>query len=195
VNGGKRAEAMALRVATAAQRAGIQAEQRDLLFRLLCVTFERRQTRMPDEHHPDFLHPGRNALILIEDLGVREPGILAAAIAFDSMCPRETPSAEEVVLLEQTGGWPLLEALRSLPAAREELVEALVIGSDAVRLVAVCEMLDHARHLHLRERSHWQTSYELVEAVYMPLSTRTHPTLERRFSSWCRVFAEKYLGE
>jgi hypothetical protein len=195
VNGSNRCEAMARRVALAVQHAGIAAEQRQRLHRLLSTVLEQREARFADEHHPDLLHPGRNALILVEDLGVREPDILAAAIAFDSMQPPASLGAAELVDLEETGGGPLVEQLRVLPSDRAELVEALVVASDAVRLVALVDLLDHARHLHLRERSQWQASHELVETVYLPVASRSHPTLERRLRTWARAFAEKYLRQ
>ena len=32
-----------------------------------------------DDHHPNYLHPGRTAAILLDDVGLNEPVALAAA--------------------------------------------------------------------------------------------------------------------
>jgi (p)ppGpp synthase/HD superfamily hydrolase len=148
-----------------------------------------RNERATDDHDPVYLHPGRSALILLQDLGDADPMTLAATLIFDSATPDWTPSDEEV------DDPRLSEIRRSLPmSGAEDLAEQLVVGDDRTRRIALAERLDHLRHAHLW--SDWEArrvAHEEAVAVYAPVADRTHPDLARRYAWWCRMFSARHL--
>jgi len=146
-----------------------------------------------DDHDPDFLHPGRSALVLLLDLGDLRPAVLAAAMSLDSERPE---LALPVALVREVLGNEVEELVAGVPLPGDEaLAEKLVTADDLVRRVALAERLDHLRHAHLwpdperRRRAHAR-----AVAVYAPVAARTHPALARRYAWWCRMFERRHLG-
>lgn len=141
------------------------------------------------QHHRDYLHPGRSALILLIDLSECDATTLCAAIAFDSERPDWIP-AEAVK--DDPDLAAVMEALP--PSGCDDLAERLVVADAAVRRAALAERLDQLRHAHLwpeveaRRRAHQE-----AKAVYAPIAERTDPVLSRRYDWWCRMFAARHL--
>src|SRR5690606_23693979 len=77
-HGSGRAAATAGRVVAAARRAAVPEAGMPSLEQALKIAMRPREERLPDDHHPDFLHPGRTVLILLEDLGITDAAILSA---------------------------------------------------------------------------------------------------------------------
>ncbi len=177
------------RVVRTAQELGVEVEGVALIERVHRVAMEVRDAHTKNQHDPDYLHPGRSALILLKDLGETDPVTLAATLIVDSMATEWTPTDQAV------DDERLSEIRRSVPmSGAEDLAERLVIGDDRVRRVALAERLDHLRHAHLwpnldaRRRAHAE-----AVAVYAPVADRTHPDLSRRYAWWCRMFGARHL--
>jgi (p)ppGpp synthase/HD superfamily hydrolase len=191
---GLRAEAMARRIARAAERAGLAEAERSLLDRAFRLAMEPRRRRLADDHDPDFLHPGRTVLILLEDVGCRDPLILAAAAVCETLRPE---LAAPAAAIRDALGLAVHSLVAGVPVpdfAGDELLEQLVVGDHAARLIALAERLDHARHLHLRPQAEWAAFHGVTCEVYLPVALRTDPTLARRFRWWSAMFERRYLG-
>ena len=69
----ERARAMAARLADTAARLGVDRDGRDLIARAFEAGMAPRIDAGLDDHHPDFLHTARTALILMDDTGAADP--------------------------------------------------------------------------------------------------------------------------
>ncbi len=185
-----RALAMAARVDRELDEAGGSGEARRLLDRALSLAMKPRHGL--DDHHPDYLHPARSALILLRDAGVREGRVLSAAAVAESERPelRAAPEAISAALGPEVAA---LAAAVPVPGS-EGLAEVLVTADEATRLVALAERLDHLRHAHLRDDrdAAWRGRVHAeAEAVYGPVAERTHPGLARRYRAWLKGFRKR----
>lgn len=185
-----RSGAMAARLRAAALDAGMAPGDVAIVERAFALGLRGR--RDLDAEHPDLLHGGRTALILLNDADVRDPVALAGGALLDTRTPARMPRRE---MVEAELGGEVAALLRSvpMPEAGDELLEALVTAPPVARLVALAERLDHARHLHLRGTEEWAAAYHATCDVYLPVAARTHPVLARRFRWWCGMFARRYL--
>lgn len=157
---------------------------------------------LPAEDHPSSLHPGRVALILLDDFEEEDPAVVLAGLLAESrdLDLRLEESVAEAVLGGVEGS---LDIWQSLPRIRwrtdapgEEVVDAesdsllletLVIASPEVQRVAMAEALDQLRHAHLWESAEdRRRAATLARKVMAPLAPRIHPTLERRIDWWVR---------
>lgn len=185
----QRAEAMLARLLDSARNVGIDDDGALVVERAYRAAMAPRAARIQDDHAPAFLHPGRTALILMDDLGVADADVVAAG------------ALAETVFLElaahEAGVDPAPAAiLDELPVPARDgelLLERLVVAPEAVRLVALAERLDHARHLHLEPDLDWHAFHHETCAIYAPIAERAHPTLARRFAWWCRTFERRFL--
>ena len=190
---------MAVRLAETAERLGVEPAGRALLDAAFRTAMAPRLHARLDDHHADFLHPARTALILMDDAGVAEATMLAAAAVAETREP--TLRVDGSVVLDVLG-----EDVRALLAAvpgggglaaaedPDRLREDLVVSGRGPLLVAVSERLDHARHLHLRPRVEWEEYHARTCAAYAPAAARAHPRLEQRLAWWCRTFSDRFLG-
>lgn len=194
-----RAGAMAERLAATARRMGMGEEDAEAVVHAFRLAMRPRIERLEDEHHPDFLHPARIAMILMDDAGVNAPEVVAAGILTET---RDPGLAVELQALEEGAGAAAelsaitLELLRRLPTPAvegERLLEALLESPLTVRLIALAERLDHSRHLHLRGEEEWAPYHALSCEVYAPLAAVTDPTFDRRYRWWCRTFQRRFL--
>jgi hypothetical protein len=212
---GDRARKMAGRVGRALTRAGVDDGVASAVLDVLAAALGHRQTILPDPDDHRLLHPARSVLILLEDAGVRDGGLLAAAAALDSRFsglappaipwPEAIPDGPEAVVRElplpqwateapDPGGDPggalggvtdLAETSAPEGVPDDRLLEALVILPPPLLAVALCEALDHLRHLHVEEgRPRLGRGVELARSVYLPASSRLGGVLERRFRWW-----------
>lgn len=184
---GTRAAAMAERLATTARQAGIVEEGVNRIVSVYHLAMHPRRQHLEDEHHPDYLRPGRTALILMSDLGIRDPVQIAAGALMESWRPELAAKVED-------------DELRAIVAAiptpirdGELLLEELLVAPEPYRIIALAERLDQVRHLHLHETEIWAARHNETVEIYLPIANRTDPTLARRFRWWCRVFEERFL--
>jgi hypothetical protein len=189
----ERAVAMARRLHRTASRAGISDRESHLLTAAFDQVMARRKTEIPDPAHPEYLHPARTALILLDDAAVVNVPVLVAAIGFDSRRPDLTLPEHAIVELAGTAA---VGALRKLPTPGLDdaaLLETLVVAEPDELNTALAERLDHARHLHLGQTSDWGEFHRQVMAVYLPAARRGHPLLARRFGRWAEAFEWRFL--
>jgi (p)ppGpp synthase/HD superfamily hydrolase len=189
----ERAEAMARRLGRTAHRLGLEAAGRQRVLEAYATAMAPRLERVPTDHHPDFLHPARTALILMDDARVSDPLTLAAAALTETRAgaPGATPSVMEALDPEATA---VASAVVAAGAARaDRQVEELLALAPEGLLVAVAERLDHARHLHLREREEWAPYHARTCEAYAAVASRAHATLARRLEFWCATFSRRFL--
>ena len=201
----QRHRAMAERVLREARNRGIQDRGEGVLGRGLELAMVPRLTRLQDDHHPAFLHPGRTVIILLQDTPERNPTLLAAAglVESDQGELRVGGGAIQEALGDEIAEWVARIPLSSggdVPGGEGEsergqlLLEALLELPMELARVALAERLDHLRHLHLeadplrRRRMHRE-----AEETYAPLARRVDPVLARRYDWWCRMFARRHL--
>ncbi|WP_405282904.1 hypothetical protein V3331_13955 [Gaopeijia maritima] len=184
-----RARPMGHRLDEGAAERGVDEVGRQRIARIHDAAMELRRGAGVGQHHRDYLHPGRSALILLIDLGEADATTLCAAIAFDSERADWIPRAavaDDRDLAMRVAELP--------PAGADDLAERLVVADEAVRRAALAERLDQLRHAHLwpdleaRRRAHAE-----AEAVYAPIARRTHPVFARRYDWWCGMFATRHL--
>jgi hypothetical protein len=187
-----RGTAMASSVARTARSFGVEAAGVALLSRAHALAMGPRVRALgDDDHHPLYLHPGRTVLILLRDVGVTDPVVLAAAALTES---EDVAFRIGLAAVREAAGDAVAELVRAVPLpGGETLAEALVTAEEPVRLVALAERLDHARHGHLREAdAAWRRAlHDEVGAVYLPVAERTDPRLAQRYRHWWRVFATR----
>jgi len=184
----ERAQAMSRRVVRTARHVGTPPADLPLLERAHALAMEPRLDLPLDGHDPDFLHPGRSALILMLDVGEADPAVLAAAMLTETERPElRVPVARAADGIALAGSGAAGErALRwaaevPLPDA-DDFVERLVLAPREVQLVALAERLDHLRHAHLWEDlRRVRPTRVLAEEVYGPLAHRVHPRLAQRY--------------
>lgn len=179
---------MARRVEGTAEGLGIRPEGRAIMARAFAAAAAVR-SRL-DDHHPDVLHTARTALILMDDVGVTDPELLAAALVLETRDPGLVATSEALAALGPRVR-SLAEAVPVPTAEGDRLLESLLATDREVTLLALAERLDHARHLHLRDRGEWEPGHALTCRAYAPLAGRTDPLLGRRFSWWCRTFQRR----
>lgn len=181
-----RSDAMLRRVMRAAAARGVSDPV------LLEAAFHRamgpRFARLDDDHDPRFLHPGRTALILLEDVGETDPNALASAILAETESPSLRCAAEPLeddspalrMALAVAHGLPGLDT-------GEALAELLVTAPDPIPAIALAEYLDQLRHLRLwGDADRVRARGEVAADVLVPLADRVHPVLARRFRWWVR---------
>jgi (p)ppGpp synthase/HD superfamily hydrolase len=180
---------MGTRVVRTAQELGVAPSDLTLIERVHQTAMAVRDERADDDHDPQYLHPGRSALILLQDLGETDALTLAVTLIFDSAWSAWTPSDREV------DDARLSDLRGSVPkSGDEDLAERLVVGDDRVRRIALAERLDHLRHAHLwSDREARRLAHEEAVGVYAPVADRTHPDLSRRYAWWCRMFGARHL--
>lgn len=182
---------MAASVVRAARSAGVDEEGVELLGRAHLLAMEPRARQLPDDHHPQFLHPGRTVLILLRDVGVRGGTVLSAAAVTES---EDVSLRVDPARIGQALGDGVRRMVGRIPRPDSEtLAEELVTAPTEIRLVALAERLDHVRHAHLRSRDErWRRCvHTQTESVYLPVAERTHPVLARRYRHWCRTFTRR----
>jgi (p)ppGpp synthase/HD superfamily hydrolase len=150
-----------------------------------------RVARLDSQRHPAYLHPGHTILILMRDAGVVDPTLLAAAALVES---EDGDLRIGLDRIRAVVGDDIASVVEAVPLpGRAELAEELVVAPEGVRLVALAERLDQARHAHLREADRvWKAALlEEVARVYLPVAERTHAKLATRFRHWSKAFGRR----
>ncbi len=184
---------MGQRLADTAEALGIEKAGRELIARGYALAMEPRRARLSDDHDPAYLHPGRCAVILMDDLGVADPTLIAAGALVES---ESSELAVAVERMEGTMGPNVAELVAGVPIeADDELAERLLLADTPVRILALVERLDQLRHAHLwPDMDRRRAAHECAESVYLPVAVRTDGTLARRYRWWCSMFGRRYLG-
>lgn len=194
---GGRAAAMGARLTDTARRLGVSTEGRALLAAALDAAMAPRVAARLDDHHPDYLHPARTALILMDDAGVADPDALAAAIVAETRDPALRPGAAAVATL----GSRVVMLVKEVDALGHSAdgsgaLERLVVATPAARLIALAERLDHCRHAKFWPRGPARAEIlRQAEAVYGPVAERSAERLARRFAHWAGAFARTLARE
>lgn len=182
---------MAVKLAAYAQRAGIRPA---VLVAAYQASVARRLRLLGNVFHPDLLHPARTALILLMDTECTDDAVLTAATLLDTEYPELQPPRQQILESFSARVAELVAAVPD-PAADEALLEDLVLAPRDVALIAVAERLDHARHLHFRDRVHWRPFYQQIIDVYLPFSGRVSEPLQQRLSKWSTAFAKRLVQQ
>ena len=152
MSGANRVETMAEKLVVYARRAGVADVA--LIEDAYWAAIKPRLDYFSDVFHHDMLHPARTALILIEQAGCRSATLIAAGELTETLfeAARVTP---EVVRALNEEVWQSVQAVPDPLESQDMLTEMLISAEPEIALVAVAERLDHARHLHMRDRSTW----------------------------------------
>lgn len=190
LTGVDRAVAMAASVAKALQAIGLEDEGIDLVLSAHDLAMGPRVKQLDDDHHPDYLHPGRSVLILLRDVGLTDAASLAASALLESEFESLRIALSRV---ESEVGAEVAGVLLEIPAPGDErLVERLVLLPVPVRLAALSERLDQLRHAHLHQNQGWWAAiHEEATWAWLPVAERTHERIAQRYRHWHRTFARR----
>lgn len=184
---GERARAMAERLQKTAYDLGVGEPGIARILSAYETAMRPREERLDSDHHPDYLHPGRTALILMLDTDLRDPVQIAAATLLETLRPELAATTEDDEVRA------LLAEIPSPLRDGELLTESLLLAEPELAMIALAERLDQVRHLHLRPSGEWAALHVETEEIYLPIAVRTHPTMARRYRWWCRTFRERFL--
>jgi (p)ppGpp synthase/HD superfamily hydrolase len=185
-------EQMADRVDRTASAAGVDRSGRDLIRTAIEAARAPRLAVIDDDHDPDYLHPGRTAVILLDDVGLADPVVLAAACVLDTRRNHLEPPDREVT--EHVSA--AVTAFRKVVPrpGSVTLLEDLLASERDVVLVALAERLDQVRHAHMwGDPAEARAAHRQASEVYLKMAERTHARLASRYTHWCRAFGEGYL--
>jgi len=182
---------MAQRLERAAGAAHLESAAR--IGGLFRTVLSRRTTGFDDPHDPDFLHPARTVLMLLEDLRCRDPAVLFAAMLVDSARPDLALPLEDAAPQAGTRGIGIARAVRAGPPPDSDRLEWLVQLDEEALLVALAERLDHARHLHLRPAGTWPDFHRRFAEADLHAASRSDPRLAWRMQWWHDSFARRFL--
>jgi hypothetical protein len=185
-------ELMANRVERTAEVAGLDPSGRDLIGRSLETAMVPRLAALDDDHHPDYLHPGRTTVILLDDVGLADPVALSAAALLDTR--RGDLEVSDGVVIEKVS-FDVNAFRDSVPRSGSvTLLEDLLASEHDVLLVALAERLDLVRHAHLwDDLPAARAAHEEASEVYLKMAERTHALLAKRYAHWGRAFAARHL--
>ena len=184
-----RVETMAEKLMVYARRAGV--DEVALIENAYWAAMQPRLDYFSDVFHHDMLHPARTALILIEQAGCRS-GVQIAAGELTETLFEAVRIPEAVVRSVSEMVWQTVQSVPNPLDDGEALIEKLVTADRKVARVAIAERLDHARHLHMRDRSTWRPFFEQVLTVYLPVAQRVDEHLFARFERWANSFERKF---
>ena len=182
---------MGRRLARTARRLGMGAEGQALVLDAFRVAMEPRRARIDEDHHPDYLHPARTALILMDDTGETNPITLATALFTETRDPSLAASPDATRRVSPDAA--ALAAEIPAPGGSDRLLETLLALPEAAVRVAAAERLDHARHLHLRPREEWEPYHATTREAYVPVAHRAAQPLAARLEWWCDMFGRRFL--
>ena len=129
--------------------------------------------------------------VLLEDTPIRDARVLAAAALTETLHPLLRVDAADAGALGDDVAQIVAAVPNPIDLSEDVLVEELVTAERDVALIAVAERLDHARHLHMRERDTWAAYHSQTVAIYLPLSARLSEELTRRLERWAWSFERR----
>ena len=182
---------MSDRVDRTAAAVGVDRLGRDLIGKAIEAAMARRLVVIDDDHDPDYLHPGRTAVVLLDDVGLVDPVALAAASVLDTRRDDLEPTDREVT--ERVSA-AVTAFRRAVPRPGSvTLLEDLLASERDVVLVALAERLDQVRHAHMwGDLAEARAAHQEASEVYLKMAERAHARLAARYTQWCRAFGERY---
>jgi len=179
---------MGLRVRRSLEEAGLPVAARDAILGVHEAAGVHRAAALGDnEEDPRWLHPGRNLLILLDDVGERDPAVLQWGAGLDQLAPALTLPATATALL--AADFPFLPGGLAAPApmeVEEAWLEGAVLLPEAQLRLLLADALDHLRHLHLHPDPEFRTRLaSRAQTALLPLAERLGGPLERRLRWWC----------
>ena len=187
-------EQMADRVDRTAVAAGVDRLGRDLIGAAMEAARAPRLAVIDDDHHPDYLHPGRTVVVLLDDVGLADPVAPAAACVLDTRRNDLEPPDREVTQHVSAA----VTAFRNVVPrpGSVTLLEDLLASEPDVVLVALAERLDQVRHAHMwGDLAEARAAHQEASEVYLKMAERTNARLAARYTHWCRAFGEGYLTD
>jgi len=172
---------MHLRLARRLESTGLDAVARERVLHANARALVHRREVLGDDEHFDALHPSRTLLILLDDCDVTDADALTTAALVESEHDRLRVESEDAARVPTAA------------SCGDRLAEELLVAPESIRLIALAERLDHARHLHLRAATTWPAFHENIEALYAPIAERTHARLARRYAWWLGTFRRRFL--
>ena len=181
---------MGERVRRTAREAELSPEDVDLLSQAHGLAMAPRLAALSDDHDPAYLHPGRTAAILFDDLSMVEAEWIAVAMLLDTERPDLEAVDSELSELPER----VVEFRRRMPRPDSEtVIEDLLTLEPTALHVALAERLDQLRHIHLWEDVERAARvYCQAADTYSVVATRSHPELARRYAWWTRTFGRKF---
>ena len=183
---------MVASVGKAARSVGLPAVDVEAVDRVHELAMQPRVELLADDHHPAYLHPGRTALILLQDVGAVNVSAVILGLLHESADVKLRPAATQIA--EALGGEASVSGLAAIPRPGDErLVERLVALGPGSALAALAERLDHLRHLHMRPDliDTWADTHAEVTSAWLPFAQRTHRKLAVRYAHWGRTFVKR----
>ncbi len=187
-------ELMSARVERTARSIGVDRSGRDLIAAAIEEAMAPRLAVMDDDHDPDYLHPGRSVVILLDDVGMTDPVALAAAGLLDTrradleLCDDDVTSKVSPAVAAFRGAVPR--------PGSATLLEDLLASEPEVILVALAERLDQVRHAHQwGDLPQARVAHQEASDVYLKMAERANARLAARYTQWCRAFGERYLRD
>ena len=188
----ERARQMVASVDKAARSAGLLAADVEAVGQVHELVMQARAGLLANDHHPAYLHPGRTALILLQDVGGVDGVAVILGLLHESIDSKLSLGNTQIArgLDGEAGQY----ALAAIPRPGDErLLERLVLLGTGAALAALAERLDHLRHLHLRPdlRATWADTHAEVREAWLPFAQRTHRKLAVRYAHWSRTFEKR----
>ena len=183
---------MSDRVDRTAVVVGVDGLGRVLIGKAIETAMARRLVTIDDDHHPDYLHPGRTVVVLLDDVGLADPVALAAAGVLDTRRDDLEPTDADVTERVDAEVTAFRGAVPR--SGSDTLLEDLLASERNVVLVTLAERLDQVRHAHMwGDLGEARAAHREASEVYLKMAERTHARLAARYTQWCRAFGERYL--
>jgi hypothetical protein len=186
----ERSAAMLHRVLERAAKEALSRNDLTMIEHALSAALLLRDAVLEDDHDIDALHPARTVLILLDDARMTDPATLAAAALLESGRDDLAVAVDHAPIPDHVRA---IHARIPTPRSHDkgDLLEALLGLEGDLLDVALAERLDHARHLHLRDRALWAAGFRLEEEIYLPLAERRGGLVGRRYARWHGAFAKR----
>ncbi|MDE0898450.1 MAG: hypothetical protein OSA81_05480 [Longimicrobiales bacterium] len=188
----ERARQMVASVGKAARSVDLSAMDVEAVRRVHDLAMQARVGLLADDHHPAYLHPGRTALILLQDVVSVNVSVVILGLLHESTDLKLRPAATQIA--DALGGEVSVSVLTAIPRPGDErLVERLVALGPGSALAVLAERLDHLRHLHMRPDliDTWADTHAEVTSAWLPFAQRTHRKLAVRYAHWSRTFVKR----
>lgn len=149
---------------------------------------EPRHRLLEDDHDPRYLHPGRTFLVALDDGGLRDEALLAAALLLESMDPELGPTSADLAAAQDPVVAQVWSRARAFPGPwDDDLVERLVTTHPEEQTVILSEWLDQLRHARLwGDQQTVSRMLDRTREAYLPAAERLGGTLPGRFRWWMR---------
>ncbi|MBL8151221.1 MAG: bifunctional (p)ppGpp synthetase/guanosine-3',5'-bis(diphosphate) 3'-pyrophosphohydrolase [Blastocatellia bacterium] len=155
--------------------------------------FRKTKTNNPYHHDPYIIHPMRVALVLIDELGISDTNMIAAAILHDVVEDSEVTIetirdsfdedvAEIVLTLTKPPHSPSVSRHQQLSAYHEKIF----ISPERIKLIKLADRLDNIREAISTTDIAFQKKYlKETREIYLPLAALTNSFFHTEISAYC----------